>query len=65
MGLCREEKDEDRSFVYQIIQLVEPVDTCVAHQDTIRKCMIEEGKIYIRYILGKVLLLKKLLQTTN
>ena len=53
MGLCRE-RVEDRSFVSRSIQMVLPVDKCVAHQDAIRTCMIEEGKIYSRYILGKV-----------
>ena len=29
------------------IHLIMPVDRCVEHQDTIRKCMIQEGKSYI------------------
>ena len=46
MGLCRE-KVEDRSIDVEgrNVQMIMPVDKCVEHQDTIRTCMVEEGKI--------------------
>ena len=49
MGLCRE-KVEDRSLEDEErnVEMVMPVDQCVEHQATIRKCMIQEGKILKR-----------------
>ena len=46
MGLCRE-KVEDRSLFDEErnVKMVMPVDRCVEHRDTIRACMIAEGKI--------------------
>ena len=49
MGLCREKVD-DRSIDVEgrNVQMVMPVDQCVEHRDTIRTCMVEEGKILAR-----------------